>query len=124
MNMSPPQSQIQEPIEPPNPIARAVAHLADASRALNDAARCLQGAAPERSPSRAAGRRDLSPDARITLKQLGAVRGAARRAGLSEQAVRELVAEVSAEASDVTELSKAEASALLDKLNTQSGFGR
>lgn len=114
------QDQVQT--DSPSPIARAIAHLSDASRALNDATRCLESA-PDAEPSRAQ-RRGLAPDERLTLKQLGAIRGATRRAGLSEQAVRELVSTVSRYANDVTELGKAEASALLDRLNAQSGFGR
>jgi hypothetical protein len=121
--MSIQQNQAREPTDPPNSLAQAVAYLSDASRALSDAARCLQGAG-ERSPTRSPTHRVLAPDERLTLKQLGAVRSSARRAGLSEKAVRDLVGEVSREATDVTELSKIEASELLDKLNVQSGFGR
>jgi hypothetical protein len=121
--MSIQQNRAREPTDPPSSLAQAVAHLSDASRALSDAARCLQGAG-ERSLTHSGSRRVLAPDERLTLKQLGAVRSSARRAGLSEKAVRDLVGEVSREATDVTELSKLEASALLDRLNAQSGFLR
>lgn len=116
-------SQARDPNEPSNPVSAAVAHLFDASRSLSDAARCLQANEPERMPPRVA-KRELPPEARITLKQLSALRVCSRRAGLSEKSFREMVAEESADATDVTELSKAEASLLLDRFNTASGFGR
>ena len=97
-------------------VQRAIESLVDAGSALLEAAKCLEDAADGTSRPQP-GHRNLPPAERLTLRQLGAIRGLSRRQGLSETALQSLIAEVSSSARDVSELGKAEASALLDRLN-------
>lgn len=105
---------------PPDSLRDAASHLKDASRALASAADALE--ASRSSPARPA-ELALQPEERLTQKQLSAIRAASRRAALTDQALRGLVAQVS-QGSDPTRLSKFEASALLDKLDAMNGYRR
>lgn len=104
-------------------IDKAISELSGASQALSRAAHALQLANPGRPPAaRNGGGR--SPADRLTAKQLGAIRVACRRADVTAEKLAGLVAQVSEHATDIADLSRAEASALLDSLDALSGYGR
>jgi hypothetical protein len=84
--------------------------LRKASDALREAANAVGKARSE--PGENGGpRADL-----LTGRQLGAIHGMARRAGLSRDKLVELVAELTGKR-DITRLSRTEASDILDRLN-------
>jgi hypothetical protein len=101
----------------------AIGRLSDASKALGLAAQALQLANPVEMPlTRSATGR--SPAERLSGKQLSAVRMACRRGNVSAEKLAELVAQVSDKATDIVELSRAEASALLSTLDEMTGYQR
>ena len=60
---------------------------------------------------------------RLSGKQLGAIRAAARRAGLSRDGLAELLANTAGR-EEPAQLSRREASAVLDKLSAMTGYTR
>jgi hypothetical protein len=104
----------------PSHIQTAITELSGASQALGRAAQALQLANPVVMPRRNVAAR--SPAERLSGKQLGAIRMAARRGNVSAEKLAELTAQVSEQATDIVELTRAEASALLDSLDALSGY--
>jgi hypothetical protein len=117
----------------PGPVPRG--HY-DASKAATAAALLAAGEALVRAsnalsagvvhaPSRAADRKavPLPVAERLSAKQLGAIRAASRRAGLSRDALSDLLAEIAGK-EEAAQLSRAEASAVLDKLSSMTGYQR
>lgn len=102
----------------------AAAALLAAGEALVRASNALSsgdGRAPPRVPERKA---DSLPVAeRLSGKQLGAIRAASRRAGLSRDGLSELLAETVGK-EEAAQLSRAEASVVLDKLSAMTGYRR
>lgn len=98
--------------------------LETAGQALQDAARLLHEGAAERPNGAPRPEREnrLAPEERLSSRQLGAIRVASRKAGLSQEELADLVAEVSTNAERAEQLSRREASALLDKLNQSNGY--
>lgn len=64
-----------------------------------------------------------SAEERLSSRQLGAIRGASRRAGLSRDQLVELLEKVTGK-SLVSELSRSEASGVLDRLSAMTGYQR
>ncbi|HWA24364.1 MAG TPA: hypothetical protein VG734_01725 [Lacunisphaera sp.] len=60
---------------------------------------------------------------RLSTKQLGAIRAAARRAGLSRENLAELLEQVAGKG-EPSELSRTDASLVLDKLSAMTGYVR
>jgi hypothetical protein len=106
-----------------NHIQVAISRLGDASQALDRAAQALQLANPVRMPAPRNGA-SRSPAERLSGKQLSAIRMACRRGNVSAEKLATLVAEASEHATDVVELTRAEASALLDSLDALTGYNR
>ena len=104
--------------------AAAAAALLAAGEALVRASNALS-AGEVRAPSRGPERKpDPLPVAeRLSGKQLGAIRAASRRAGLSRDGLADLLAETVGK-EEVAQLSRAEASAVLDKLSAMTGYQR
>ena len=109
-----------------SPIREVIQELNGASQALGRAARALEQL--DRKRREGSGRpptHDRHPPAdRLTAKQLGAVRAACRRGDISQEKLSELIAQVSERATDIVELDRSEASALLDRLDEVTGFRR
>jgi hypothetical protein len=109
-----------------SPIQEVIQELNGASQALGRAARALEQLDRKR---RDGSGRPLTngrhpPADRLSAKQLAAVRTACRRGGISEEKLSELIAQVSERATDIVELERREASALLDRLDELTGFRR
>ncbi|MDF3069755.1 MAG: hypothetical protein K0R38_5356 [Polyangiaceae bacterium] len=104
--------------------AAAAAALLAAGEALVRASNALS-AGEVRPPPRAPERKPdpLPVGDRLSGKQLGAIRAASRRAGLSRDGLAELLAETAGR-EEVAQLSRAEASAVLDKLSAMTGYQR
>ena len=64
------------------------------------------------------------PADRLSAKQLASIRTACRRGDISEEKLSELIAQVSERATDIVELDRSEASALLDRLDDVTGYRR
>lgn len=60
---------------------------------------------------------------RLSGKQLGAIRAMSRRAGLSRDGLVELLDEITGK-EEPADLSRSEASLVLDKLSTLTGYAR
>lgn len=65
-----------------------------------------------------------APADRLSAKQLAAIRTACRRGNISEEKLSELIAQASERATDIVELDRAEASALLERLDEVTGYRR
>jgi len=104
-------------------IQTAISRLSDASQSLARAAQALQLANPVEMPIAGNGA-TRAPAERLTGKQLGAIRMAVRRANVSAEKLAELTAQVSEHATDIVELTRSEASALLDSLDALTGYNR
>lgn len=76
---------------------------------------------PARGESRA--RSSLPVEERLSSKQLGAIRAAARRAGLSRENLAELLERVAGK-DEPSELSRSDASLVLDNLSAMTGYAR
>ncbi len=87
--------------------------LQKASDALGQAAAALRSQAPAVEPSRPGG---STPANLLTSRQLGAIHAIGRRAGLSRDDLAHLVVDVTGKG-DLTQLSRAEASQVIDRLN-------
>ena len=85
--------------------------LQKASDALGQAAAALRG-----EPSAEPPQRSSAPAELLTGRQLGAIHAIGRRAGLSRDDLAHLVVDLTGK-SDLTRLSKAEASTVIDRLN-------
>lgn len=75
-------------------------------------------AAPETRP-----RSSLPVGERLSGKQLGAIRAMSRRAGLSRDGLAELLDEITGK-EEPADLSRSEASLVLDKLSALTGYAR
>lgn len=108
-----------------NPIREVIEELNGASQALGRAARALAQMEQKRTSKRSArGEPRHAPADRLSAKQLAAIRTACRREDVSAEKLAELVAQVSERATDVVELDRNEASALLDRLDEVTGYRR
>ena len=67
------------------------------------------------------GRESMPPQQRLSGRQLGAIRAASRRAGLSRGQLVELLEKVAGKAT-LSELSRSEASGVLDRLSAMTGY--
>ncbi len=88
--------------------------LQKASEALGQAAAALRSQSATEPPPRSSGHGEL-----LTGRQLGAIHAIGRRAGLSRDDLAHLVVDVTGK-SDVTKLSKSEASTVIDRLNAMA----
>lgn len=109
-------------------LAAAAAALLAAGEALVRASNALSAIAghERRSgprPAGAARSSTLPVDERLSGKQLGAIRAAARRAGLSRDGLVELLTNTVGR-EEPAQLSRREASAVLDKLSAITGYPR
>jgi len=110
------------------PTAReAAAELHAAGEALCRAARVIAELAspkgqPEGPPAASQQSRDAPVD-RLSGKQLGAIRAASRRAGLSRDRLAALLVELTGK-QEPSALSRSDASIVLDKLSTLTGYTR
>src|SRR6478736_561198 len=110
------------------PTAReAAAELHAAGEALCRAARVIAELAspkgqPEGPPAASQQSRDAPVD-RLSGKQLGAIRAASRRAGLSRDRLAALLVELTGK-QEQSALSRSDASIVLDKLSTLTGYTR
>ncbi|HWA72799.1 MAG TPA: hypothetical protein VG937_10705 [Polyangiaceae bacterium] len=109
-------------------VADAAAEFRAAGEALVRAASVMialshRGGRP--SPARGAPRSNssLPVGERLSSKQLGAIRAAARRAGLSREGLADLLEQVAGK-NEPTELSRSDASLVLDKLSAMTGYAR
>ena len=105
----------------------AAAELHAAGEALCRAARALAlmtNGTPHTEPSRRpSGTSAQEPIERLTGKQLGAIRAASRRAGLSRDRLATLLDELTGK-QEPSSLSRRDASLVLDKLSAMTGFTR
>lgn len=113
----------------PSAIQQAMQELDGARQALDRAARALQQIDPKTRPDRPgrpAPRAEPrhAPADRLTAKQLAAIRTACRREDISSERLSELIAQISARATDIVDLDRQEASALLDSLDAVTGYRR
>lgn len=109
-------------------LAAAAAALLAAGEALVRASNALSAVAGHERRSRprpvAAPRSSALPvDERLSGKQLGAIRAAARRAGLSRDGLVDLLTNTVGR-EEPAQLSRREASAVLDKLSAMTGYAR
>ena len=109
-------------------MAAAAAELLAAGEALVRASNALAAAASGnmRPQARAALQRPssvLPVEERLSGKQLGAIRAAARRAGLSRDGLAELLEQIAGK-EEPAALSRSEASLVLDKLGSMTGYVR
>jgi hypothetical protein len=109
-----------------SPIQEVIQELNGASQALGRAARALEQL--DRMRRQGNGRPPTNgrhpPADRLSAKQLAAIRTACRRGDISEEKLSELIAQVSERATEIVELDRAEASALLDRLDEVTGYRR
>jgi hypothetical protein len=110
----------------PSAIQEVIQELDGARQALDRAARALQQIDPRARRSRPPPRPEARhpPADRLTAKQLAAIRTACRRGDISPEKLGELIAQVSEYAADVVDLDRQEASALLDSLDSVTGYRR
>jgi hypothetical protein len=103
----------------------AAAELRAAGEALCRAAQIIAGIGPhsEQRPISGAVTSAPTPEERLSSKQLGAIRAASRRAGLSRDRLALLLEEVTGK-EEPSALSRSEASSVLDKLSAMTGFTR
>ncbi len=109
-------------------LAAAAAALLAAGEALVRASNALAGVAhgDRRTRSRPVASRPTSPlpvEERLSGKQLGAIRAAARRAGLSRDGLVELLTQTVGQ-EEPAQLSRRDASTVLDKLSAMTGYAR
>lgn len=109
-------------------LAAASAALFAAGEALVRASNALASVADgdrrarERTVSAARGSA-LAVGDRLSSKQLGAIRAAARRAGLSRDGLAELLTQTVGQ-EEPAQLSRRDASTVLDKLSAMTGYAR
>lgn len=124
-------ARVSEPVA--NDRARE-ASPADVARELRAAGEALLRAAtviaslgrrtrPEHRQATQEGRAVVSIGERLSGRQLGAIRAASRRAGLSRGALAELLEQLTGKQEPAT-LTRAEASGVLDKLSAMTGYQR
>jgi hypothetical protein len=107
-------------------LAAAAAALLAAGEALVRASNALAAAGGRRERSRPGVRQHVSAlpvEERLSSKQLGAIRAAARRAGLSRDGLAELLTETVGQ-EEPAQLSRRDASTVLDKLSAMTGYAR
>lgn len=95
--------------------------LVRASNALADIAEGERRSRPR--PATAAHGSALPVGDRLSSKQLGAIRAAARRAGLSRDGLAELLTQTVGQ-EEPAQLSRRDASTVLDKLSAMTGYAR
>ena len=109
-----------------SPIQEVIQELNGASQALGRAARALEQI--DRKRKEGNGRPPTPgrhpPADRLSAKQLAAIRTACRREDISPERLAELIAQVSERATDLVDLDRQEASALLDSLDAVTGYKR
>ncbi len=113
--MEPSASTIRSAIDELNGARQAIDRAARALGELGDTntGRSQQRAAPARTPSD-----------RLSSKQLSAIRAGARRGGVSPEQLAQMVAQVSEHATEIVNLDRQEASALIGRLDEITGYGR
>jgi hypothetical protein len=94
--------------------------LCRAARVLALMTRSLPRAEQARRPSASSSQ---EPAERLSGKQLGAIRAASRRAGLSRDRLASLLEELTGK-QEPSSLSRSDASLVLDKLSAMTGFTR
>ena len=108
-------------------VVDAAAELRAAGEALVRAASVMAALGRRGGRSSASGqqqrRSTLPVEERLSSKQLGAIRAAARRAGLSRENLAELLERVAGK-DEPSELSRSDASLVLDKLSAMTGYAR
>jgi len=108
-------------------LAAAGAALLAAGEALVRASNALAALAGHRprppQPATTGSTPTLPVEDRLSGKQLGAIRAAARRAGLSRDGLAELLTDTVGR-EEPAQLSRREASAVLDKLSAMTGYAR
>lgn len=102
----------------------AAAELLTAGEALCRAARLIaELGAGSREPSREGAGTTAGPVDRLSGKQLGAIRAASRRAGLSRDRLAALLDQLTGK-EEPASLTRADASLVLDKLSAMTGYSR
>jgi hypothetical protein len=109
-----------------SPIQEVIQELNGASQALGRAARALEQIDRRRRDGngRPPNHGGHAPADRLSAKQLAAIRTACRRGNISEEKLSELIAQAAERATDIVELDRAEASALLERLDEVTGYRR
>ena len=111
--MEPSASTIRSAIDELNSVKQVLDRVARALADMGSTGRREERAAPARTPSD-----------RLSSKQLSAIRAGARRGGVSPEQLAQMVAQVSEHATDIVNLDRQEASALIDRLDEITGYGR
>jgi hypothetical protein len=109
-------------------LAAAAAELLAAGEALVRASNALGAAAtgdvrPRLRTTTGRSGASMPPEDRLSGKQLGAIRAAARRAGLSRDGLVDLLERIAGK-DEPAALSRPEASLVLDKLSAMTGYAR
>lgn len=103
----------------------AAAELLAAGEALCRAARVIAELGAQRRDGRPGRNRGAlpTPEERLSGKQLGAIRAASRRAGLSRDQLSDLLEEMTGK-QETAALSRSDASLVLDRLTEMTGYAR